>query len=217
MKRNITKTLSFLIIFLLTITYFSGISFSNSIENPYGKKSWELSQCSMTVIYQNGSKLETRHTNEQFSFIRSTVIKENQKWAKVRIDWKKDPISLGGYYQNKTIPDYQNLTFRVSKDNNMAYLNSTGDLFGFFPFFIYNYNNTKVLGGEKKKTISLDKEYSLNYITSSEFSYSTKSFRFNKTLQISSSESIEYTMRNEELMTPKKMERHKMSVTCIGK
>ncbi len=217
MKRNITKTLSFLIIFLLTITYFSGISFSNSIENPYGKKSWELSQCSMTVIYQNGSKLETRHTNEQFSFIRSTVIKENQKWAKVRIDWKKDPISLGGYYQNKTIPDYQNLTFRVSKDNNMAYLNRTGDLFGFFPFFIYNYNNTKVLGGEKKKTISLDKEYSLNYITSSEFSYSTKSFRFNKTLQISSSESIEYTMRNEELMTPKKMERHKMSVTCIGK
>lgn len=169
-----TKLLSFLFIFLLIFTTFSSFTGKAKPDNPYGENTWEMEHLAMSLIYRNGSVLETKHRTEIFDHLEVKVVSENEKWARVRVKWEdyvEKKRDYAGYYndENRTIPDYDHLYFKVEKSTNIAYLEKTDKMLGFFPFYIFHYTNTDITGKDNKKMINADKKYEMSFGKDSDY------------------------------------------------
>ncbi len=163
------KTISALFIFLLIITAVTPTPLQAKTENPYGENTWRFNEFDLSVIYKNGTVLETKHRCEVLDHLEVKVISEDNSWAEVRLKWEdyvgdRDYV---GYYNNKnrTIPDYENLTFKVKKSTNIAYLEDTNEKLGFFPFYIFHYTSTDVTGDDNRGIINADRKYEVSYGT----------------------------------------------------
>ncbi|MFW5927819.1 MAG: hypothetical protein ACOCSL_01355 [Thermoplasmatota archaeon] len=169
-----TKLLSFLFIFLLIFTTFSSFTGKAKPDNPYGENTWKMEHLAMSLIYRNGSVLETKHRFEVFDHLKVKVVSENEKWARVRVRWEdyvEKKRDYAGYYndENRTIPDYDHLYFKVEKSTNIAYLEKTDKMLGFFPFYIFHYTNTDITGKDNKKMINADKKYEMSFGRDSDY------------------------------------------------
>ncbi len=163
------KTISALFIFLLIITAATPTPLQAKTENPYGENTWRFNEFVLDLIYKNGTVLETKHSAEIFDHLEVKVISEDNKWAEVRLNWVDymGDANILGYYNNKnrTIPDYENLTFKVKKSTNIAYLEDTNEKLGFFPFYIFHYTSTDVTGDDNLAVINADRKYEVGYGT----------------------------------------------------
>ncbi len=158
------KLFSFLFIFILIFTTFNSFTGKAKPENPYGKDTWRMEHLGMCLIHRNGSVLESKHRYEIFDHLKIKVVSEDEKWARVRVEWKdyvERKKDYAGYYndENRTIPDYDHLYFRVKKSTNIAYDEKTDKMLGFFPFYVFHYTNTDITGKDNKKMINADKKY----------------------------------------------------------
>ncbi len=158
-------------------------------ENPYGKGVWEWHDGNMWLIRQNGSDLVNYHTPEIFNWFRVEVVDENQNWATLKITWDKNYKNLPrkSYWENRTIPDYDNFKLKVKKSNNLAYFERTDEVFGFNPFYVYEHVTPDMVGEDGKGNFELDQKYMAVY---GRGGYSTETFELDNMSGVSSMKNI---------------------------
>ncbi len=160
MKNGIIKSVSILFIILLSsMSIFTPTV--KGVENPYGEKSWRWEDTpTMKIIHDNGTDLVVKRPGEEYKYIQAEVVSEEEGWAEIRITWEEvDPDSYYDrykkYWSDHDVPDVDNLTFMVKKSTNIAYFKKTDEVFGFNPFYIYNYTDYSVLKDEHMRQLDL--------------------------------------------------------------
>ncbi len=158
-KKTHLKTISILFIILLSsMSIFTPAV--KGVENPYGEKRWRWKKTYMKIIHDNGTAYVLKRPGEEYKYIQSEIISEEDGWAEIKITWEEvDPDSYYDrykrYWADHDVPDVENLTFMVDMSNNIAYFKNTDEVFGFNPFYIYNYTDYSVLKGEHERYLDL--------------------------------------------------------------
>ncbi len=171
---------------------------AKSVDNPYGEGEWQLHNGWLKIIHKNGTHFEQRHSSLSLSKITSKIMNQTKSFSKLKIKLKEK--SDNNPYWNRHDLNYsKNITIKVSKSNNMAYIEPSGDLIGFNPFYVYDYTNTKITNkGHGEITLNLDKKYNLYYVSEYSFGYSgvmdreAKVFKINHCLGVSSKKEIRF-------------------------
>ncbi len=163
MEKTILKKLSlFLILSLLMMSV--GPPAVKGVENPYGKKTWRWRWAFMEIIHDNGSALIVKRDGEPYEYMEVEVVSEEKGWAEIKVTWKgRDFIAPGNYWNDHDIPDVDHLTFMVKKSTNVAYFKKTDEVFGFNPFYIFNYTDASVLDGKKNVVLDLHRKIIADY------------------------------------------------------
>ncbi len=121
-------------------------------DNPFEEKSWEwkFNHGMMQIIHENETGLIVKREGETYDHIKVDIVSEEKGWAEMKITWdEEDYHGPKNYWNDHDIPDVDNLTFMVKKSTNMAYFKGTDEIFGYNPFYIYNYTDFSVLDGEE--------------------------------------------------------------------
>ncbi len=156
-KKQYKKLSLFLILLLFAMSVLTPQA--KGIENPYGEKRWRWEWGYMEIVHDNGTEGIVKREGEQYDYFQMEIVSEEKGWAEIRVTWKEsDYQGPKNYWNDHDIPDVDNLTFMVKKSNNVAYFKKTDEVYGFNPFYIYNYTDYGVLDGEKRVQLDLHRK-----------------------------------------------------------
>ncbi len=204
-------------IFIISLLIFSlccvPLQTKAETENPYGKNNWKLGDVTLSVISGDEDNLEANNVITVEGNLTINIVDEDKEWATVYVN-----ITNINASDEQSI-DNTELLFKVYKSNNLAYNHDTK--VGFFPFYLFEYNNPSILDGDWEKEIVVDEKYTINYRTGYEIKFSGGPYLDKKTmsidepvLQYSSKRKISY-LYNTSIIT-RKMTQKRLEIGAKG-
>lgn len=196
---------SILILFLLIFSLCCvPLQAKEDIENPYGGKNWKLESVNLSIITERRGSLEMNDVIHINGDLTIDIVNEDKNWATIN-------VSITDC--DKQVIDNLKLSFKVDKSSNIAYSNDNN--IGFFPFYLFKFNDPSFLDGNWEKEIVLDQEYTIDYFTNYNVEFPKDHHVDEKTLSIDepalryeSKRKISYifnTSSQTREMTPKRL------------